>query len=697
MSSSRIRWIPAASPAILAALASLAFACGGTENLPYVDFDATDLGADSTTADTPAEDPGQGVDTGRDPGTPPVDSLQDPGTPPVDSSEDPGTPNDPGTPSDPGTDIAPECKDSSACALGNICFEDKCVPGCGSDRDCAGGRHCVPESIPHGFCAQCITNDHCSAAAHEKCVSGSCVTTCQTNNDCAVQTNAPYCDTNAGTCVQCLSDGVCPIGTLCITNKCQSGCRSDRDCPDSLKCDPKSGANGGCFTCVQNADCNGRICKDHQCVIDCSVVQCTVDRPVCDPATGGCVQCLAKADCPAGNLCLGSRCIVGCETDNDCSGGRKCASGTCVQCITDEQCPLKQKCLQNQCLSTECARDTDCGGGKYCHPLLQSCEVLPSKYCISDDDCPAGYPPIIPAQMCDPLTRACIPSCTSGLGIPLCIDLFGGGGSQTVCVDNGCYECGTDNDCAGTRCDPYDRHCLVCKTDADCSVPTWHCDPATSGCKECLNDSQCTYPKVCDEAGGYSCVECLKDVDCKSPGKPVCGKSKVCIAPCSNECSNGNTVCNPGDTTEPIGLLTCGDYDDDPCLEYGGASECGIGTSCRTQAGGLGKCICQNACTSGQKRCQSGTTMNTEICTQNSNGCWYWSTGYCGFEEVCSGGTCVCNNTCVEGTKACDATYSDQIDICAVDPNGYTDCLHWQAYSYCNSGYICKNKVCSLP
>lgn len=695
MSSSRIRWIPAASPAILAALASLAFACGGTENLPYVDFDAVDLGVDSTTTDTPAEDPGQGIDPGRDPGTPPIDSLQDPGTPPVDSTEDPGTLTDPGT--DPGTDVAPECKDSSACALGNICFEDKCVPGCGSDRDCAGGRHCVPESLPHGFCAQCLTNDHCNTAANEKCVGTTCVTTCQTNNDCTSQTNAPYCDTNVGTCVQCLSDGVCPIGTLCIASKCQPGCRSDRDCPDNLKCDPKSGANGGCFVCVQNADCNGRICKEHQCVIDCTAVNCQAPTAVCDPATGGCVGCLSKTDCPAGNLCLGNRCIEGCETDNDCSGGLKCASGTCVQCITDAQCPLKQKCLQNQCLSAECSRDTDCGSGKYCHPLLLSCETLPAKYCISNSDCTSILP--FTSEMCDLLTRTCIPACMDLGGLPICFDLFGGS-TRTFCVDGGCYDCGNDNDCAGTRCDPYDRQCLVCGGDADCAVPTWHCDTAAGTCKECLNDNQCTYPLVCDEANGNRCVECLQNSDCKTPGKPSCSKSKVCIAQCSNDCVSGNTICNPNDTTEPIGLQTCGDYDDDPCLEYGGSQECGTGASCRTQLTGLGKCVCQNECSSGQKQCSASATDTYQTCAQNSSsGCWYWSNGYCGYGEVCSGGSCVCGNICTLGAKACDKTYSDQTLICATDPNDYyATCPYWQYSTICSSGRVCKGAgVCSLP
>jgi hypothetical protein len=681
-----------AAVVLAAMLIVLAVSCGGSTNRPVVTFDALDSGDDpDLIGDASLDNTGPGGDNERDSIVPP-DLVDDPGSPPPDSFDDQNIATDPGT------DV-PGCKDSSTCALGNICFDSQCVPGCGSDRDCAGGLHCKPESLPHGFCVQCISNDHCDVAGGEKCVAGACIMTCLTNDDCADQADAPFCNSTSGTCVQCLSDGVCPIGTLCLAGTCQSGCRSDRDCPDSLKCDPKSGANGGCFTCVQDPDCNGRICREHQCVIDCSVVKCIAERPICDPLNGGCVQCLVKTDCPVGNLCLGNRCIEGCEVDRDCSGGRKCSGGTCVQCITDNQCPVQQKCLQNQCLSAECARDGDCGGGKYCHPLLLSCETLPAKHCVLDSDCPAGYPPIIPAQMCDPLTRECIPSCDGSLGISLCFDLLGGS-TRVVCVDNGCYDCGTDNDCSGTRCDPYDRHCLVCSADTDCSVPTWHCDAAGGTCKECLNDKQCAFPMVCDELNGNRCVECLQDIDCKTPGKPICGKSKVCIAPCQNECSARNTVCNPDDAIAPIGFLTCGDYDDDPCLEYGNATECGSGSSCTTQISGLGKCVCQNECSSGFKRCDAGAADQFDTCVQNStSGCWYWSTGYCGSGEVCISGACECENACTLGAKACDSQYADQVLLCDTDPNDYyAVCPYWQYSTICSTGYVCKGKgVCQLP
>lgn len=680
----------AAALGMVVCLSALACADAG---LPvYNPFDVVDPGTPGDPG-TP-EDPGR-TDPGRDPGTPPDPGPgEDPGTPfdpgpGVDpgTGEDPGTPPDPGKdpgtpPTDNGTDPGPGCLDSSTCPLGSVCVDRACLPGCNSDRDCPSNRHCKPDSLPHGACLQCLEESHCSDA--ETCVAGNCVFTCRTANDCKASTATPQCDTNTGLCVACLSDGQCPIGNLCVANACKPGCRSDRDCNDGLKCDPTFAPNGGCFACIQDADCGVKVCRSHACVIDCSAVKCTTDRPVCDPATGGCVQCLQKSDCPAGNLCMGQACRPGCETDGDCKNGLHCGNGSCVECTADGQCPLGQKCRSYTCSTSECYKDTDCANGEYCHPLLYSCEKLPGKPCTSANDCTSIFPGL-GDEFCDPLTRECIPGCI--LGGLACLDLLGSG--RNICVDGGCYGCGSDSDCAGVRCDPFDRWCRACGSDADCALPGWHC--ATDGaCYECLSDGQCTFPQVCDEAGGNRCVDCLTNADCKTPGKPVCGKSKACIPPCTNECTTNQKICNPDDVTDPIGYLTCGDWDDDPCQEYGNATGCGTGASCVTQAGGQGKCVCQNECTSGQKRCMAGVTDTTETCTQNSSsGCWYWSTGYCGTGEVCSGGTCACSNACTVGQSQCEST--SQVWKC--DQDEFTYCPYWNLYN-CNQGYACSSGAC---
>lgn len=706
----RLQFTRASLAAVLAMLAATTAACTGTRNPPILSFDALDSSADPGVTG----DEGTPGDSGiENPFFPPKDLLQrddlggiadsdpsDPGTLPDDLGGTPDLlPSDPGSPpTDLGAD-APQCKDSSTCAMGRICVLGQCVQGCTSDRDCPDKRHCKPDALPHGFCAVCLLDTHCDTLAREKCVSGTCVATCQGNDDCKDREAAPYCDSTSETCVQCLTDDACPIGSLCIASRCKTGCRSDRDCPESRKkCDAKDGSNGDCYPCVRDPDCDGRVCRDHQCVVDCSAVNCPAERPKCEPSSGDCVRCLQKADCPAGNLCLGSSCVAGCEGDGDCDGGRKCSNGTCVQCVSDDACPPTQKCLQNQCLSAQCMKDTDCGVGRYCHPLLRSCETLPPKYCVDNADCASIIPFV--SEACDALTRTCIPACADIGGYGLCLDLLGQT-QRTVCVDGGCYLCGTDSDCPGTRCDPFDRSCEVCEGDADCAVPTWHCDSGSGTCMECLDDGQCPSPKVCDEAGGNRCVDCLRDDDCKDPGRPVCSKSKACIPPCLDECTKGAKACNTFDTTEPIGFLTCGDYDDDPCLEYGNAAECGTGSSCRSQPNGQGQCICQDECTSGQKRCVADAPDSYELCAQaNGSGCWYWTTANCDHGELCSEGICACGNLCQIGTKACSAKYADQVLVCDdYDPyNVYADCPYWQVQTTCPSGYVCKEAgTCAKP
>ncbi|HOD08695.1 MAG TPA: hypothetical protein PKG98_11475 [Myxococcota bacterium] len=576
----------------------------------------------------------------------------------------------------------PDCTDSAQCAFGNICLNRHCTPGCLGDRDCSDGMHCKADALPHGACLECVGDEHCTDDAM-KCRNGQCVSTCATSDDCAATPAMPYCETNSELCVQCLSDGSCPEGRLCIDYSCVVGCKGDRDCPDNLRCDPKVAPNGDCFPCIQDADCNGKVCRDHACVIDCSAINCPAETPVCDPATGNCLDCLDKTDCRQGQICMNNFCVTGCENDDDC-GASHCNAGSCVECTLDEHCTDGKKCRASTCSAAECYKDSDCGNGEYCHPLLYSCEDLPSKSCDSDNDCVSWIPGFLD-EHCDALTRECVSACLSGF----CLDLMGSG--RDTCVDGGCYGCQYDSDCPGVRCSPMDRFCHACASDNDCAAPGWHC-AQDGNCFECLNNFHCGDGKVCDTAGGNRCVECLTSDDCDSGAKPICGKSMTCIPACVNECSSGEQICNEDYTYGPIPLMTCGDHDDDPCLEYGGYTSCGSGAECVTQGDGQGECVCNDECTSGQKWCATGETDVTEKCVQNqTSGCWYISTGYCSgsYGEKCSGGECVCSNECTVDQTVC--TSSTAYKKCVEDY--YTGCPYWASYT-CNSGYYCSSGKC---
>ena len=50
----------------------------------------------------------------------------------------------------------------------------------------------------------------------------------------------------------------------------------------------------------------------------------------CDVATRACVECLSDDQCPAGTLCAGNACVVGCSPTHACPASQACCTGACV-------------------------------------------------------------------------------------------------------------------------------------------------------------------------------------------------------------------------------------------------------------------------------------------------------------------------------------------------------------------------------
>jgi hypothetical protein len=192
---------------------------------------------------------------------------------------------------------------------------------------------------------------------------------------------------------------------------------------------------------------------------------------------------------------------------------------------------------------------------------------------------------------------------------------------------NGCYECLADSYCPGTDCRDLDNTCVKCSLDKDCVNPDWHCDTATGACRECIDNSHCT-PELCDTTS-HQCVQCLKSTDCKNPSLPICGKDETCIAQCTDACVKNAIMCDPADTSHES-YLTCGDWDNDPCLEYGSSKYCPANQYCTGN-----KCVCKPAtCTEGQYGCDSQYPTTVYRCQKDANGCLAWSVYY-----VCTNGS----------------------------------------------------------
>ncbi len=153
---------------------------------------------------------------------------------------------------------------------------------------------------------------------------------------------------------------------------------------------------------------------------------------------------------------------------------------------------------------------------------------------------------------------------------------------------------------------------------------------------------------------------------------------------CTNACTNqGATRCE-GNAVE-----TCADYDDDGCLEWGDPQECGA----QTCTGGFCAVSCTSECTvAGAKRCGAGDTVET-CGDANQDGCLEWGAGVpCQGGTVCSNGFCAvsCSNECtVKGARQCSGNGTQ---VCA--DYDFDGCLDWGDVTPCPDGEVCANGTC---
>jgi hypothetical protein len=114
---------------------------------------------------------------------------------------------------------------------------------------------------------------------------------CASDTDCANGSGGPSCDLGTGRCVPCTAaSDRCPSGQYCVAamNRCDNGCRDDAACAA------------------------------------------TAATPRCEPTSRACVACVTDEHCPAGNLCVGSVCVAGCNAASRCPTGEACCAGACV-------------------------------------------------------------------------------------------------------------------------------------------------------------------------------------------------------------------------------------------------------------------------------------------------------------------------------------------------------------------------------
>jgi len=282
-------------------------------------------------------------------------------------------------------------------------------------------------------------------------------------DNCPVTPNPDQADT--------LGDGTGDVCRNCTTND---------QCPAGQICN-----DGGCVTCLSNAQCGDRVCIDGACVDCTDSGQCS-NLELCDVPRGVCQQCLINNDCAAGESCVFGECLPDCSIDADCPGGF-CVSDSCVQCRNTADCPGSYWCDSGTCRA-QCTSDTDCTGSNVCDVPTGTCVLSCTASCPVGQLCDTDS---ICRDVCDEPTFPCPADkdCVGGLCVP-------------QCTTNG--DCGSFNECVAGACVPDG----TCAADSEC--------PAS---EMCTGGACVTRPTVLTPGSGYACTsacDCRGDETCNT-------------------------------------------------------------------------------------------------------------------------------------------------------------------------------------
>jgi len=441
---------------------------------------------------------------------------------------------------------------------------------------------------------------------------------------------------------QCPEDHTCQAGVCSqpCTDECpgpgDAGCASpsathicgDFDDDDCLEWGPEQG-------CADGLVCERGQCSIAPCEDDCEEEgdrECLGDRfRVCGAFDeDACLDWGVPQDCPEGHSCSEGACQAECDDDCPADGELHChgeaARRRCGQYDSDP-------CLDWSSL-VPCGEDSVCRDGE----CVASCE----------DDCEAG------AVRCDDETH-----------LARC-----GNWDQ-----DGCLEWGEPEACAAFhRCDDDAAACVLA-CDHDCQA----------GAARCESEEE---RQSCGQHDEDPCLDWGLPEPCPA-GQRCTAETGRCSPPsCSSECAQGERRCAPDND----GVQLCGDFDDDPCHEWGEAVSCGPGTRCED-----GACVlsCRDDCDREQRVCADAESVR--VCGQHDEDpCLDWGPPEeCGEHFACEQGQCRpdCQDTCDEEDQLGCSGDSSAVQRCGEfdgDP-----CLEWGEPQDCPEGHTCSNGACA--
>jgi len=323
--------------------------------------------------------------------------------------------------------------------------------------------------------------------------------------------------------------------------------------------------------------------------------------------------------------------------------------------------------LAGPCVDQCTAGEQRCGSGD----LVETCLDLAGDGClvwISGGRCTEGY------------------RCEAGSCVPECLDECVQG--ERRCATTGGYQV-----CQVSLVDGCRRfeQPILCQPGEKCD--NGQCVDASTPCEDAcrvLGERRCSQGRI------ERCGEFDED-PCREWGlERVCGigwrcstDSPECVPDCTDDCGAGTRRCLAG------GVASCGNFDPDPCLDWSTAQPCPAGRSCQ----GDGVCVadCQDECTPGQQRC-AGDQLAT--CGQaDDDPCLEWEAAVdcpAGFRCDDAQGSCQavvqpCVSTCQHGAVACRGA---QYVLCSdYDDDG---CDEWGPAQDCPSGLACVDDRCPV-
>jgi hypothetical protein len=254
---------------------------------------------------------------------------------------------------------------------------------------------------------------------------------------------------------------------------------------------------------------------------------------------------------------------------------------------------------------------------------------------------------------------------------------------ERICVTGGyqpcgnfdsddCYELGPTVSCnQGEQC--IDGQCEPVSTQDECVEGSTMCTSDGSGVM------------VCEYRSGLDVWIWAEPVDCPTDESCSCGR---CRPGCVDECAQGSKRC------QEDGYQTCGNFDADSCMEWGAVTPCTGGQTCSN-----GSCSteCEHECTANATRCTCSGYVTQTCGDFDEDICLDWGPSIpCSLGETCSNGVCSssCEDSCPEvGATECTST-NEGYQVC--DDYNQDGCVEWGPEIDCPGEETCQDGVCGM-